>query len=100
MEHTAGDWVAKNILGRLIVTAGEKGFVIAEVTNKGISQFVDNEKEAEANLKVISNIPKMVEFIKKVYELGYTYGDLPTHESRVFYSLHEEAEALIKEITE
>lgn len=53
------------------------------------------EKEAEANARLIASSPELLEFARKVSELGYTFGDLPTKESETLYDLHKEANKLI-----
>lgn len=60
MKHTNTDWTFENIFGRLIVTSGKKGFVIAEVTNIGVAHFLGNEEEAIANAKLIAAAPELL----------------------------------------
>lgn len=60
-EHTPGQWtLSKPSKNYFNVTQGPKGFVIAEVTNQGVIQFLGNEKEAEANAKLITAAPELL----------------------------------------
>lgn len=61
MKHTPEPWTFVNIYGRLVVTKGPKGFVITEVTNRGIAHFIGNEEEAIANGILIAAAPKLLE---------------------------------------
>ena len=69
MKHTNTDWTFENIFGRLIVTSGKKGFVIAEVTNRGVAHFLGNEEEAIANAKLIAAAPEMLIALQKAIEV-------------------------------
>jgi hypothetical protein len=90
-QHTNNYWTiepAPYTSGKPIyITAGKQGFVIATVTNQSISNFIGNEKEAQANAKLISAAPdllKAVQYMKDrllFYESNYHIGISPTPET-------------------
>lgn len=67
-KHTQTDWViSRPVNSDILIRAGHKGFVIAEVTNS-ISHFIGNEIEAEANAKLISAAPNLLSALKEALE--------------------------------
>ena len=71
MKHTNTDWTFENIFGRLIVTSGKRGFVIAEVTNRGVAHFLGNEEEAIANAKLIAAAPDLLKAVSEAKTIVY-----------------------------
>ncbi len=65
-KHTPGKWVKNNNINDLTIRAGKQGFVIAELTSTGISHFLGNEEEAEANAILISSAPYMLHILEQV----------------------------------
>ena len=65
-KHTPEKWTLTKGQRDFLIRAGEKGFVIAEVSCNGIAHFIGNEKEAEANAKLIKHAP---ELLQMVYDL-------------------------------
>ena len=59
LKHTAGQWIANKSTDDMIIRQGENGFVIAEVTS-GVSHFINNKKEAEANRTLIAAAPTLL----------------------------------------
>lgn len=43
---------------------------------------------------------KLIAFVEKVHELGYTFGDRDTEESKVLHRLYEQADELLENIGE
>ena len=69
-KHTVEKWTLENLTGRTLrVTAGPKGFVIAEVTNDCITHFIGNTDEAIANAKLIAAAPDMLIALQKAVEV-------------------------------
>lgn len=56
---------------------------------------LQSQEATKANARLIASSPELLEFARKVSELGYTFGDLPTKESEALYELHKEANKLI-----
>lgn len=64
-KHTKEQWTLENMTGRTLrVTAGAKGFVIAEVTNDCITHFIGNTDEALANAKLIASAPDLLKSLQ------------------------------------
>lgn len=73
-NHTQDNWQierADYLKGHpFLITQGNNGFVIAEVTNQSITRFIGNESEAEANAKLIAAAPIMLDnLITAMHEL-------------------------------
>ena len=79
-KHTKGEWVRERTFNHAInVTAGKKGFVIAEVTGNSVIHFIGNEEEAEANARLITAAPDLLDCcmdILRIMELNPTNDNL------------------------
>jgi hypothetical protein len=64
-QHTQGEWYINPYRDRndMTVRNGKNGFVIAEVTKQGLTHFIGNEAEAEANLKLIAAAPELLQMV-------------------------------------
>lgn len=68
ITHTKEKWTLENTTGRTLrVTAGPKGFVIAEVTSDCIAHFIGNTDEALANAKLIEAAPGVLKELILTY---------------------------------
>jgi len=100
MKHTKDKWIFKNVFGRLLITAGENGFVIATVTNQSITHFIKNEEEAIANAKLMTASPKMLKALKEISEGKGRYNeDRLIHASNTIEDMVIIANKAIKEAT-
>ncbi len=91
-NHTPGEWyINTENRNDMTVRNGKKGFVIAEVTKKGLTHFIGNEAEAEANLKLIAAAPDLLEValkIKEDIEIGKIHANsVIVKDSYVWYKL-------------
>jgi len=67
--HTKGEWTLRNkVKTDLRITNGKDGFVIAEVTT-GVTNFIGNHEEAEANAKLIAASPLLLEALNELIQL-------------------------------
>lgn len=73
-KGTPEEWIFAKVQDRLIVTAGTHGFVIAEITNQGISHFLGNEDEAIANAKLIAAAPELLKACITAYKVFQSEG--------------------------
>jgi len=78
-KHTKAQWTLENTTGHTLrVTAGAKGFVIAEVTSDCITHFIGNTDEALANAKLIAAAPDLLNACKTVLKCKTNqYGETP-----------------------
>jgi len=71
-QHTSGQWVLnQNNRADMNVRAGEKGFVIAQVTSDGVAHFIGNQSEAEANARLIAAAPELLEALQNCMSWFY-----------------------------
>lgn len=102
-KHTPAPWTTQKTLTENIdlIRAGEKGFVIAQVTKSGITQFIgsEGETEAEANLKLIASAPELLRALQLLSE-NITLSKLNIRKDFDLINAHANALKVIHKATE
>ncbi|MFG0917234.1 hypothetical protein [Pseudomonas sp. CJQ_11] len=69
-NHTPGPWVRCNEAPKIIMSGsfidGHQGYIVGSVSGNDNSGFYANEEEAEANARLISAAPELLEALELV----------------------------------